>query len=179
MDATTAPRGLARYNRWMNERVYAIGAALREVDRRRDLRAFFRSVHGTLNHVLLVDRLWLGRLVAPDAAVSRRPDGTPIAVTTLDHELYADFAEMQSERARTDAVIMRFADGLTPARMTETLTFRAVGDGQMRSMPIWVAVTQLFNHQTHHRGQLTTLLSQLGIDPGVTDFPWTPDLQDC
>jgi uncharacterized damage-inducible protein DinB len=178
MDATTAPRALARYNRWMNERVYGLAATLPDADRRRDLRAFFRSVHGTLNHVLLVDRLWLGRLVDADVAVSRRPDGTPIVVTTLDQELYADFAAMRAERARTDDVIARFADALTPAGMAESLTFRAVGDGRLRTMPVWVATTQLFNHQTHHRGQLTTLLVQLGLDPGVTDFPLTPGLGD-
>jgi uncharacterized damage-inducible protein DinB len=178
MDATTAPRGLARYNRWMNERLYALCATFSDADRRRDLRAFFRSVHGTLNHILLVDRLWLGRLVDPEVAVSHRADGTSIAVTTLDQELYADFDDMRAQRAITDDVIQRFADGLTPARLAEPLTFRAVGDGQLRTMPIWIATTQLFNHQAHHRGQLTTLLMQLGVDVGVTDFPYTPGLQD-
>ena len=62
--------------------------------------------------------------------------------------------------------------------MGETLTFTSVIDGVTRSLPRWVMVTQMFNHQTHHRGQATTLLKQLGAEPGITDIPWLPALYE-
>jgi len=125
---------MAAYNRWMNERLYALCAELSDEERKRDLRAFFRSIHGTLNHLLLADRLWLGRFT-----------GELLKIQGLAQELYADFAELRRERART--------------------------------LPLWTAVTHLFNHQTHHRGQLTTLIKQTGRDPGITDLIWLPGLE--
>jgi uncharacterized damage-inducible protein DinB len=66
---------------------------------------------------------------------------------------------------------------LSPALLAETLTYTSVVNPQKRSYPMWVALAHFFNHQTHHRGQLTTLLSQSGIEPGVTDLVWLPGLQ--
>lgn len=74
---------MADHNRWMNERLYAVCARLSEVERKQDLGAYFRSVHGTFNHLLLVDRLWLGRL-----------RDEPFAAASLDQELYADYATL-------------------------------------------------------------------------------------
>jgi len=149
---------LARYNRWMNGKVYATAAELREEDRRKDLGAFFRSVHGTLNHLLLADRIWLGRFGTIE----------PPRFATMGDELFADFAELRHERTKTDDVIDSFIDGLTADRLAAPLAYRT-GRGPVEH-PLWFAVLHLFNHQTHHRGQLTTLLVQLGRDPGVTDL---------
>jgi uncharacterized damage-inducible protein DinB len=176
MDPTATPRLFARYNRWMNERLYASCEQLPDADRRRDLGAFFRSVHGTLNHLLIVDRLWLGRLHAPEHGRALDAEGREIPMSSLAQELYADFAMLRRERAATDDAILAFADALTAERMAAPLRFVALKDGREWRMPTWVAVAQLFNHQTHHRGQLTTLLHQLGIDFGVTDVPALPDV---
>lgn len=164
-------QAFARYNTWMNTRLYELCATLSDEDRKRDLGAFFRSVHGTLNHLLLTDRGWLGRFTRDSALVeSRDADGNPIAPTgRLDQELYADFGLLRKERVRTDASIEAWADSLDDARLAAPFRYRTSA-GQPYEHPLWWAVTHFFNHQTHHRGQLTTLLKQLGHDPGVTDL---------
>src|SRR5690348_18374029 len=103
MDVVASYRVFARYNRWMNERLYALCATLSDADRKRDRGAFFRSIHGTLNHLLLTDRAWLGRFTRdPAVSASRDGDGNPIAMTgRLDQELYGEFETLRRERART------------------------------------------------------------------------------
>ncbi len=149
-------RGLARYNRWMNEKLYAVAAGLSDEERRRDLRAFFRSVHGTLNHILLGDRIWLGRF------------GGPAFTAPLDDELYADFETLRAERARTDGDIEAWVETLDDAKLAGPCRYSRKGVEMEHAL--WFAALHMFNHQTHHRGQTTTLLMQLGVDPGVTDL---------
>jgi uncharacterized damage-inducible protein DinB len=158
-------RTFAAYNRWMNERLCALCAELPDAERRRDRGAFFRSIHGTLNHGLLGDRIWLGRF-----------RGEPFAVRSLDQELYAGFPELRAERECTDVEIEAWAAGLAPADLEGTLRFTSFVNVAPRAMPFWAAAAHFFNHQTHHRGQLTTLLMQAGVDPGVTDLMWLPGL---
>ena len=156
---------MARYNRWMNERLYALCATLSDEARKRDAGAFFGSIHGTLNHILLGDRIWLGRFL-----------GRPFSVKSMDQELYSDFAELRVEREISDREIVAWADSLTPEHLGDPLTYVSVINPATSSYPRWVVVVHFFNHQTHHRGQVTTLLSQLGLDPGVTDLIRLPDL---
>jgi uncharacterized damage-inducible protein DinB len=152
---------LAAYNRWVNDKLYATCAAVADVERRRDRGVFFRSVHGTLNHLLLADRLWLGRL-----------RGEPCAATDLGAELYADFDELRAQRRISDAAIAAYVRDLPEAALARTLTYVSVATGARRSCSYADALLQLFNHQTHHRGQLTALLSQLGCDYGDIDLIW-------
>lgn len=151
---------MAGYNRWMNERLYEICATISDEERKRDRQAFFRSIHGTLNHLLLADRAWLGRFT-----------GEPLSFPSLDHQLYADFAELRRERAETDAVIVGFCETLSDSRLAADIEY-ATQAGKRFRHPLAPALAHAFNHQAHHRGQLTTLLSQLGVDPGVTDVIW-------
>lgn len=171
VDPVAQYRALARYNRWMNDRLYTVCATLPDEDRKRDRGAFFHSIHGTLNHLLLTDRAWLGRLTGdPHQAVSLDADGRPIAFSgRLDQELYADFAALRRERVRTDAAIEAWVAGLDAGRLAAPIRYRTTA-GVACEHPLWWAVSHFFNHQTHHRGQVTTLLSQLGHDPGVTDL---------
>lgn len=155
---------LARYNRWMNEKLFAVAAELSDEERKRDRGAFFKSIHGTLNHLLLADRVWLGRFTGNVDGDSLGPGG----IRTLDQELYADFGELRAERVNTDEAITHWVSGLTAERLLGPL--RYVRKGVTHEGPLWWAVVHLFNHQTHHRGQLTTLLLQAGRDPGVTDL---------
>lgn len=157
-------RTMARYNRWMNEKLYAVCAELSDAERRRDRGAFFASVHGTLNHLLAGDRLWLGRFT-----------DQPFALESLDQELYTDFEELRRERARTDDDIDAWIGRLTEDALAGTLTYQSFVDPQQLTFPLWKPLVHFFNHQTHHRGQLTTLLSQAGRDPGVTDLIWLPE----
>ena len=154
---------MARYSRWMNERLYALLAEMSDGERRRDRGAFFGSMHGTLNHLLWGDRIWLGRFI-----------DEPCAVPPFGADMYEDFAELQRERESTDRKMLKWAGNLTAAWLASTLTYTGKADGRTREMPAAMAAIHLFNHGTHHRGQLTTLLKQAGRDPGVTDLPWLP-----
>lgn len=156
---------MARYNRWMNERLYAVADNLGDAERKRDRGAFFGSIHGTLNHLLLADRIWLGRLIGPAPVGAELGPG---GIRTLDQELYADFDELRRERAKTDSELASHVATLTEDTLAGPLRF--VRNGAPNELPLWHALAQLFNHQTHHRGQVTTLLMQAGKDPGVTDL---------
>jgi uncharacterized damage-inducible protein DinB len=158
-------RAFARYNRWMNRKVYAAAARLSDEERKRDRGAFFGSIHNVLNHILLADRVWLGRLagrVAEPGFIGA--DG----IKTLDQELASDFDELRRERDKTDADIDAWVETLTAERIAGM--FRLVRKGETHDLPLWWVVAHVFNHQTHHRGQITTLLFQAGQDPGPTDF---------
>ncbi len=154
---------LARYNRWMNERLFAAAAQIDAAERTRDRGAFFGSIHRTLSHILWGDRVWIGRF-----------NGTPYAAPAYGADAYPDFAGLTREREATDTAILDWAGSLIPAWLDSTLEYRAASDGRARQMPAWVAATHLFQHATHHRGQVTTLLKQAGRDPGVTDLPYLP-----
>lgn len=159
-------RTMAAYNRWMNEKLYAVCAELTDDERKADVGAFFRSVHGTLNHLLLGDRVWLGRFI-----------GEPFTVSRLDQELYAVFEELRAERTKTDAAIERWAAGLTDEVLARKIEYKSIFKPQPLTDDLWLCVTHFFNHQTHHRGQLTTLLAQAGKDYGVTDLMWMPGVR--
>ena len=154
-------RTMARYNRWMNGKLYDCAARLDDAARKQDSGAFFKSIHGTLNHLLVGDRVWIGRFTGP-----------VFIPTSLAQELYADFDELRRERERTDAAIEAYAATLDGERLASTLHYTSISNPAARTIPLALALTHFFNHQTHHRGQVTTLLMQRGIDPGVTDLMW-------
>ncbi len=159
-------RALGAYNRWMNEKLYGVVAELTEEERKRDRGAFFRSIHGTLNHGLLGDKIWMSRFT-----------GEVFSAPGLDHELHADFAALKQDRAATDEAIEGWAAGITDAKLAGFLEYTSMVNPAPRRYDYWLAVTHFFNHQTHHRGQLTTLLSQCGKDYGVTDLIWLPGME--
>jgi len=154
---------MARYNRWMNERMFALLAQFDDAERRKDRGAFFGSMHGTLNHVLWGDRMWLGRFT-----------GVPCEVPPFGADMFADFAELARERDSTDRAMLEWAGNVSPGWLAGVLVYASRADGRTRELPRAVAAIHLFNHGTHHRGQLTTLIRQTGQDPGVTDLPWLP-----
>lgn len=163
-------RAFARYNTWMNGRLYALAATLTDAERRADRGAFFRSISGTLNHILFADRVWLHRFTHdPALSESRDATGAVIPYRALDQELYADFTLLRRERAQTDLHIETWVTGLDAARLAAPIRYRT-SKGVEHEHPLWQALAHFFNHQTHHRGQVTTLFSQLGHDPGVTDL---------
>jgi len=169
---------LAPYNRWMNRRLYDAAATLSHEALVADRGAFFGSILGTLNHLVVTDTIWLKRFAAaPDAPAALAVlDGTPMP-TALDATPYATLPVLRERREWLDDVILQWAATLTPARLEASLTYTNTrGMGFTRD--VLGVVTHLFNHQTHHRGQITTLLSQAGVDVGVTDLlamPPDPD----
>lgn len=163
MNVNTYARGMAAYNQWMNEKIYACASELPDEARKRDLGAFFGSIHLTLNHLYVVDEAWQQRL-----------HGEPISMTSTREERFSSFAELWTARRALDQRISHWADAVTDSFADGTFRFKSVAFQREIELPGWAAVMQVFNHQTHHRGQVTTLLSQLGKDPGVTDIPMLP-----
>lgn len=160
----------AQYNRWFNGRLYDACEKLDDAERKRDRGAFFRSIHDTLDHVLLADRSWLGRIQRSDLDFPALAGAELVYdVRDMGQGLTQDWAELRAKRSDTDAVLEAFAFALTPERLAADLSYRN-SRGMAFTTPLWFVVAHLFNHQTHHRGQVTTLLMQAGIDPGMTDL---------
>ena len=154
---------MAAYNAWMNEKFYGLCAGLSDVQRKEDRIAFFRSIHGTLNHLLYGDLAWLGRF----------KDGAP-RVARADEILYEDFDEMRRARGKLDDEMQSWAKTVDDEWLAAPFHYRSLITGQDGERPAWLLVTHMFNHQTHHRGQLSTLLTQCGLDIGVTDLAAMP-----
>ncbi|HZY20465.1 MAG TPA: DinB family protein [Ramlibacter sp.] len=164
-------RWLARYNRWFNERLYDACEQLTDADRRLDRGAFFGSIHGTLNHLVWADRLWLRRFAGqPTPAPALRAELLALPADAV-HEtvLHADWAGLRAARRDLDAAIETWTQQMPPGFPASTMRY-ANTRGAVREHPAWQALTHFFNHQTHHRGQVTTLLVQAGVDPGLTDL---------
>ena len=153
----------AHYNAWMNERLYDTCAQLDENERKRPRGAFFGSIHGTLDHIVYADLAFLSRFT-----------GDPPEVPALGVERHDRFEALRAERTFLDARISQWAGTLEPAWLEQPLTYVSKVDGRSRTLKRWVLVAHLFNHQIHHRGQVTTLLSQIGLDMGSTDLPFMP-----
>ena len=159
---------LARYNQWMNDKLYAACEQLAAAERKADRGAFFKSIHSTLNHLVWGDAMWLGRFVQGTALVKEYPKA---AIAT---DIYAEWDTLKTARAALDADIVAWAAALDPDWLARDFNWYSGLTQSTRTKPAWLLVTHMFNHQTHHRGQVTTLLSQLGIDPGVTDLMLMP-----
>lgn len=160
-------RMMAAYSTWMNQRLFSQCGRMSEEERRHDAGAFFRSIHGTLDHLVYGDCAWMARF----------DGGAPAqgAIGTIAHEGWAELVEV---RRSLDSRITAWAESVTGHWLTEPMSYRSVVDGKTRTLPRWVLVAHMFNHGTHHRGQLTTLMKQRGVDPGVTDLPWMPALYE-
>jgi uncharacterized damage-inducible protein DinB len=161
---------MAEYNRWMNQRLYEAASKLSADEVAKDRGAFFGSILGTLNHIAVGDLIWLQRLATlPDLAliqsdVSRLP--SPKALTEPLSESLASLAEL---RAKIDEVVVKLASLLNDDLLSSTVHYSNVA-GQRQAKKLGLLLQHLFNHQTHHRGQATTLLFQAGVDVGVTDL---------
>jgi len=154
---------MAEYNQWMNERLYAACDILEDSERKKDRSAFFGSIHRTLNHILYGDLAFLSRFT-----------GNPAVVPELGVDLYHEFQALWAARSKLDIRILDWAQSLSRDWLSEELTYESKVDGITRTVPRWILVTHMFNHETHHRGQITTLLSQMGLDIGTTDIPFMP-----
>ncbi len=140
----------AGYNAWANACIYDAAALLSDADYRADRGAFFKSVHGTLNHMLVTDRIWMKRFTGQGEATNQ-----------LDAILYEDFAVLRQAREAEDARIVSYLHGLSEKDLSAPFRY------QRASVPDWYeqelapALAHFFNHQTHHRGQIHGLLTSL------------------
>ncbi len=149
---------LARYNRWANQRLYQAIAPLSDAQYRQDYGAFFRSIRGTLNHILVADRIWLHRITGEGDCPSH-----------LDAVLYDDLNTLRTARAFEDERIVDIVSALNEHRLCNSLEYCNL-KGERFEQPLMLVLGHLFNHQTHHRGQAHTLLTQLGCEAPALDL---------
>lgn len=152
-------RTLARYNQWANRRLYGACAQLSEAEYMRPRPSFFGSIHATLNHILVGDRLWMGRITGHDAGI-----------TALDQILYGDFIGLKVAREAEDAQIINAVDAMDEPTLNSTLRYKTLVNPAPVATPMRMVLAHFFNHQTHHRGQVHGLLSQTAVAPPPLDL---------
>jgi uncharacterized damage-inducible protein DinB len=165
MITTSFVRTMAAYNAWQNRSLYSAAATLDESARRLDRGAFWKSIHGTFNHLLWADRMWMSRFDGWEAPT--------LGIRDSD-SLVDDFAALLAARVEADARIAAWADRLADAWLAGDLTWFSASAGREMTKPRALLVAHLFNHQTHHRGQAHAMLTAAGARPEPTDLPWMP-----
>ena len=152
-------QSFARYNAWANARLYEAAAGLSDAEYRADRGAFFRSMHGTLNHLLATDRIWMQRITGCGGAPDR-----------LDAILHEDLPSLREAREAEDRRIVEHMIGLSEADLAGVIRYRRVTTPEVFEQPLAPALAHLFNHQTHHRGQAHGILTGLGKPSLVLDL---------
>ena len=150
-DLATHLRTMSAYNAWANRRLYGAAAELPDEAYRRPAGAYFTSLHGTLNHLLVADRIWLRRLTGEGDAPNR-----------LDAILFERFDALRAAREAEDDRLRRYVAGLSQVEFGAAFEY-ATTSGKPQRQPRWEALAHLFNHQTHHRGQAHAILTRLGV----------------
>lgn len=152
-------RQLAAYNRWANARIYEAALAMSDEAYRQPTGVFFVSLHGTLNHLLATDRIWLKRLT-----------GEGDAPTRLDAILHDDLQSLARARAQEDARIIRVIDSYDTAALGREVTYHNMAGKEFRQA-LSDLLAHLFNHQTHHRGHAHACISIVtGTEPPTLDL---------
>lgn len=161
---------MAEYNCWMNTRLYDAAAKLTEQQLFEERGAFFGSLFDTLNHIAVADTIWLHRFTLhPELSwMKERLDPFP-QPASLTQRLAHSLAQLREYREKADMLIAEFSNRITEGQLAGTLHYSNTA-GQQQAKSIGPLLQHLFNHQTHHRGQATTLLFQAGVDVGVTDL---------
>lgn len=156
LDLVTA----AKYNAWANRRIYNALRLMDDAERKQDRRGFFGSIHNTMNHILLADLIYRERL-----------EKKPTTYTRLDEVLYESFAELETSHRANDDWYVTFCSAMDPAELDKDLSFQAVGmdTPEFFSLPLRLCLTNLFQHQIHHRGQVHHMISHAGHYPPPVD----------
>ena len=156
---------MARYNRWQNVSLYTAADTLSDSERRLDRGAFFKSIHATLSHILWADQIWMSRLSDWEAPVG----------TSRDVPLYDDWNDLKARRETADERFLSWADGLQQSDVEGDLEWYSATLQRGTTSPRAICLMQVFNHQTHHRGQVHVMLTSAGAEPEDTDIPFMPD----
>ncbi|MDP9525825.1 DinB family protein [Pseudomonas protegens] len=161
---------MARYNQWMNAKLYQAAMSLPEAQIVLDRQAFFGSILGTLNHLLAGDTIWLKRFARhpaqPPALAPLQQVAQPQDLKTL---LFPDLRGLWQQRQWLDQLILDFSQSLSDADLDSSLHYTNT-KGVAAERDFHALLVHFFNHQTHHRGQASTLLTQAGVDVGDTDL---------
>jgi uncharacterized damage-inducible protein DinB len=161
---------LATYNEWMNAKLYEAAARLSADELMAERGAFFGSIFGTLNHLVVADTVWLKRIAQAFAHFKALDPVRALPMpTALDQQLFDDLTSMLKRRSELDGVLNQWAGVLTQSDLGEVLEYASM-KGVVSRKRLGLVLMHVFNHQTHHRGQATTLLFQAGQDVGVTDL---------
>ena len=150
---------MATYNAWANARLFRMAGALQDELYRKETGAYFKSLHGTLNHLLAADRIWMRRLTG----VGDHPE-------KLNAILFDDLPSLHTARVEEDRRIIGFVQGLEEPAFEEVLDYRTlIGTPQRQRRREILA--HLFNHETHHRGQAHAIITVLGVtEPDPLDL---------
>ncbi|MEH2315970.1 DinB family protein [Nostoc sp.] len=149
---------LSRYNSLANRRLYDVCSLLSDVELKQTRPAFFKSIYGTLNHLMIGDRIWMGRFT-----------GEEMSSQGLDAILYDKFEELRAARVLEDERITAFIDDLNDDFLKGIITYRN-NQGKIYNDPVNLLLAHFFNHQTHHRGQIHDMLTQTEIAPPSLDM---------
>ena len=152
-------RMFAAYNSWANRRLYDAAGSVSDEQYRADRGAFFKSLHGTLNHLLVTDRIWMQRFTGEGDAPDR-----------LDAILFESLPDLRLARAAEDSRIEAYTAGLSEAALEGIIRYRRVSSPDEIAQRLGPALAHLFNHQTHHRGQAHCILTGLAADAPVLDL---------
>ncbi|MCJ8309809.1 MAG: damage-inducible protein DinB [Rhizobiaceae bacterium] len=149
----------AAYNRWANQRLYDAAAQLSDAQYREDCQVFFNSMQGTLNHILVADTVWMGRF-----------QNTEHSITGLNDILHEDHADLTKARLEMDQRIADYVGSLDQATLEADFTYTPVTSPDPVTMQLAIALSHVFNHQTHHRGHAHAVLTRLGADAPPLDL---------
>lgn len=151
---------LGRYHVWAHARLMTALQPMSDAQYHADQGLFFRSVHRTLNHLLLVDLLWHGRIT-----------GRPFAMSSLDQELVKERGRLAEELAQQAVVLRDTVAALDETRIRAPWAYLD-SEGKRREYPLALQLGHAFNHATHHRGQVTAVITRLGFEAPVLDLPY-------
>lgn len=165
-------QALAKYNKLMNAKLYDLASNLLEEELKKNYGSFFGSLFNTLNHLVLADKIWLNRFATQNTRFSSLTSEIleiPNGFKSLNQIVFEDFQELKAHRIKMDLAIETMFKEM-PEDFPNTIIKYANTQGVEREHVAWISLTHFFNHQTHHRGQITAILSQMGLDYGVTDL---------
>ena len=150
---------LANFNTWANTKIFSACKELDDTEYKKNRRAFFSSIHGTLNHLLVVDRTYISRI-----------EGIGHGLKSLDQILFESLLQLEEARIKEDKRLVDLVNSLPEESMQKEITYKGFETGNT-TYTINILLITLFNHQTHHRGQIHNMLSQAGMKPPPIDIP--------
>ena len=150
---------LANFNTWANTKIFFSCKELDDTEYEKDRKAFFSSIHGTLNHLLVVDRAYIFHI-----------EGKDHGLKSLDQILYENLFQLEEARIKEDKRLVDLINNLSEESIHKEITYNGFETGKNTHTINTILIT-MFNHQTHHRGQIHNMLSQAGIKPPQIDIP--------
>jgi uncharacterized damage-inducible protein DinB len=163
---------LAAYNQKTNRQMLGILGAQAPELLSRPAGAYHGSILGVLNHLAQSDVLWLRRFATQLSELSFLPPELPtFKLQGLKEVVWGSLPVFQPVREKVDELLVRTVQAIPPSRYPEILEYRNI-KGEAQRKVIWRTLLHLFNHQTHHRGQVAALLDQFGVQNDYSNLIW-------